>query len=259
MGSRAEAHHKTLSEAEDIRLRLSKCHSLLWIGDDKIRELALSSTLLEARRGRVIYSTEERHGYLYIVLSGCVTVRYGESQVIEAVLGPGDFLGLASLFGAARYKSFAVATLNSRLARLPAARFIETMLGVAPEKFIRTLSMTAGRYFRLVESYPIAAKSLKRRIVFALLNLAEKFGVPEARGTLLNLPLTHKFIADLVAASRPRVSVAMTELERGGGLLRAHQRFIVNVESLQSVLRQNPRRLAPGSARSIRRRKDKTQ
>jgi CRP-like cAMP-binding protein len=229
------------SDAEIIYQRLMKCHSLAWIGGGKIQELALSSKLLEVSRGRVIYSTEDRRSHLYIVLSGCVTVRYGESQAIEAVLGASDFFGLASLFGASRYKSFAVATLNSKVAKLPAATFLETVLGIPAEKFIRTLSMTAGRYIRLVENYPIAAKSLKTRIAFALMNLAEKFGVPEARGTLLNLPLTHKFIADLIGASRPRVSMVMRELERSGSLIRVNQRFILNVASLRAILHETPR------------------
>lgn len=246
MGLKAAPRRETenLSDADAIYRRLSNCDSIAWIGKAKIRELALSAKLLEVSRGRIIYSIEERRAHLYVVLSGCVTVRYGESRVIEAVLGPGDFFGLGSLFGANHYKSFAVATLSSRIARMSAANFLETVLEIPAERFIRTLSMTAGRYFRLVENYPIAAKSLKTRIAFALLNLAEKFGVSESRGTLLNLPLTHKFIADLIGASRPRVSTAMMELERDGSLLRANQRFILNIASLRAVLRENPRGIA---------------
>lgn len=246
MGQKATVRRETedLSEAEKIYQRLVNCEPLAWIGDNKIHKLALSSKLLEISRRRIIYSTDEPRAHLYIVLSGCVTIRYGESQTIEAVLGSGDFFGLAPLFGATRYKSSAVATVNSKVARLPAAKFIVTVLDIPAEKFTRTLAMTLGRYFQLMENYPIAAKSLKTRVAFALLNLARKFGVREARGTLLNLPLTHKFIADLIGASRPRVSTAMVELERGGSVLRANQRFILNVESLRAVLHERPRGVA---------------
>jgi CRP-like cAMP-binding protein len=232
-----------LSEAENIYQRLSNCHSVAWLGHDRIRELAHSCKLIEARAGRLIYSAEEPRTHLYILLSGCVTVRYGESQAVARVLGPGDFLGFASLFGAARYNSSAVATLNSRIARLPAARFVEIALGIPPDRCMKMLSATFGLFFRQMESYPIASKNLRTRVAFELLNLAEKFGVADARGTLLNLPLTHRLIADLVAASRPRVSLAMMELERIGCVTRANQRFIVNVEALRTLLRERSRQI----------------
>jgi CRP/FNR family transcriptional regulator, cyclic AMP receptor protein len=227
-----------VSEAERIYQRLLNCGSIAWIGDGKIHELALSSKLLEIVRGHVIYSTGERPSHVYIVLSGCVTIRYSYSRTIEAVFGPDDILGLASSVAPSRYKSLAVATLNSKLARLSPAKFIETVLGISADKFIRTLSMAGGRYLELAGNYRIVAKSLKMRIAFELLNLAEKFGIPDARGILLNLPLTHKFIADLVAASRPRVSKAMAELQRNGSVTRVDQRLILNVESLRAVLHE---------------------
>jgi CRP-like cAMP-binding protein len=70
----------------------------------------------------------------------------------------------------------------------------------------------------------------------ALLELAQKFGVQDDRGTILILQVTHEDLADLVGASRQKVTEHMKELERQQMILRDGRKLIVLPERLQEVV-----------------------
>src|SRR5271154_2165779 len=69
-------------------------------------------------------------------------------------------------------------------------------------------------YRLLLRSSSILNLALHERIALTLLELSSEFGIEESRGTLLRVAFSHKDIADLVGASRPRVTQHMAQLER---------------------------------------------
>jgi CRP-like cAMP-binding protein len=74
----------------------------------------------------------------------------------------------------------------------------------------------------------------------ALLELAQKFGVQDDRGTILILQLTHEDLADLVGASRQKVTEHMKELERQQLILRDGRKLIVLPHRLQEMINLEP-------------------
>jgi CRP-like cAMP-binding protein len=77
---------------------------------------------------------------------------------------------------------------------------------------------------------------LRERVAIALLELCSDFGVEESRGTLLTVSLSHKDIADLVGASRPRVTEHLAELERERFVIRQGRQFVVQVNKLSESI-----------------------
>ena len=73
---------------------------------------------------------------------------------------------------------------------------------------------------------------LRARLLSTLVQLCANFGVMESRGTLLRVSLSHKDLADLVGASRPRVTEHLAELEREHLLIRQGRQFIVCLEEI---------------------------
>jgi CRP-like cAMP-binding protein len=73
----------------------------------------------------------------------------------------------------------------------------------------------------------IASRCRFERIAVALLDLAEKFGVPDARGTIINLRFGHRNIAELVNGSRPKVCVCLRRFALEGVLIQERRRIIV--------------------------------
>jgi CRP-like cAMP-binding protein len=59
--------------------------------------------------------------------------------------------------------------------------------------------------------------------------------VRDSRGTLLTLKLTHADLAELVGASRQRITEQLIEFERDGIILREGRRLIIVPEKLYQI------------------------
>ena len=66
----------------------------------------------------------------------------------------------------------------------------------------------------------------------ALLELTEKFGVRDWRGTLLRLKLTDEDLAELVGASRQGTTEQLNDFERQGVITCQRRRLIIVPEKL---------------------------
>jgi CRP/FNR family transcriptional regulator, cyclic AMP receptor protein len=73
---------------------------------------------------------------------------------------------------------------------------------------------------------------LHERIAITLLELAADFGIKESRGMLLRASFSHQDIADLVGASRPRVTEHLARLESEHVIIRQGRQTIVCSELL---------------------------
>jgi CRP-like cAMP-binding protein len=77
---------------------------------------------------------------------------------------------------------------------------------------------------------------LHERVALALLELCSDFGIEDSRGTLLRAPFSHKDIAELVGASRPRVTEHLAKLERDRFILRQGRQLIVHAGKLSDSM-----------------------
>jgi CRP-like cAMP-binding protein len=81
--------------------------------------------------------------------------------------------------------------------------------------------------------------SLHERIAITLLELCSDFGIEESRGTLLRVPFGHNDIANLVGASRPRVTEHLARFEREKFVIRQGRQMIVKVARLSDSLAES--------------------
>ena len=71
--------------------------------------------------------------------------------------------------------------------------------------------------------------------VTPLLELCSDFGIEESGGTLLRVSFSHKDIASLAGASRPRVTEHLARLEREEFVARRGRQLIVQIAKLNDV------------------------
>jgi len=71
------------------------------------------------------------------------------------------------------------------------------------------------------------------RLAMALLELAERFGVSNARGRLLPFSLSHSMLGALVGASRQHVTMQLVAFEREKLLMREARRLVVIPERMR--------------------------
>ena len=110
------------------------------------------------------------------------------------------------------------------------------MLGVPLERFSRTLEVTVGRWWVMLQRYTnYVGLSVRERLAGALLELGNKFGAEEARGLMLTLNLTHADLAELVGASRQRTTEQLIEFESQKMIIRDGRRLIIVPERLRDL------------------------
>ena len=78
--------------------------------------------------------------------------------------------------------------------------------------------------------------TLGERLALTLLELGDAFGTHDAKGTSLGVPLRHRDLAQLVGASRPRVTEYLGRLERERLVIRQGRQLVVFADKLQNFV-----------------------
>jgi CRP-like cAMP-binding protein len=112
---------------------------------------------------------------------------------------------------------------------MPAQAFAELVLGIPIDKLRNFIALSAGRWWwGLPIWYLRSAKlSFEGRLVALLGELSRKFGIRDSKGVIINIPLTHTDLAELLGSSRPTVTIEMNRLEAEGSITRSNRRFII--------------------------------
>lgn len=92
-------------------------------------------------------------------------------------------------------------------------------------------------YRLLLRGSSFLSLGLHERIGLALLELCTDFGIADSRGTLLRVAFSHRHLANLVGASRPRVTEHLARLERDRLLIRQGRQLVVRTDKLEDSVR----------------------
>lgn len=224
-----------VSETRIEARSLKRFKSLGWMHDDQAQRLAAAAATLRVRREGAIFSEGEASSHVYVLLSGVAKLCYvnRSQRVLVGFVAPGEIFGLSSLlpqttrpFRCEAYSDCIVAVVKPEV-------FVDTVLGVPLERLSIILDATVGRWWGMLVRYAnFVGLGLRERLAGALIELAEKFGVRDSRGTLLTIKLTHADLAELVGASRQRTTEQLNDFEREGVIARDGRRLIIVPEKL---------------------------
>lgn len=172
--------------------------------------------------GRLI-GAEHGSDATYLLLSGIVRVTTKNSRqerVLYDLLGPGDVIPYPSLLSALSLDLQCEAFTFCTLGRIQTELLIEQTVGaLRKQNFRLAWELMMGRWWSmLARRAELLRLNLADRVVFTFIELARKFGHPDGPNLTLNLELTHARLAELVCASRPKVSQVLKTLERRGAL-----------------------------------------
>lgn len=203
--------------------------------------LAHNMTVLRVRKGEVIYRAAQSADHLYFVLEGEVGLSLVGSKgrsLRLAVLAHGEFFGVTALVPGWRHVSHASALRDSRIGEIVARSFVDKIYALSWKEFSALTEMTVK---------PLLLVSLRRALYLVedlpnrlATTLWEYSSHPESRkkGGLLPLSLTHEELSGLVGASRPRVSLALKQLEARGFFIRKGKQIMVQQGALGDYLRR---------------------
>jgi CRP/FNR family transcriptional regulator, cyclic AMP receptor protein len=219
---------------------LRRLKALPWASDHQLEQLLPHLTLQRVERQTVLFTEGDTSQALFLLISGAAKLSLhsveGE-EVLVSLIAPGEFFGITCLLSETSRGFHCEAFSDCWVAAIRPDTFVTTLLGVPFAKFSAFMSSTVSRWASLLDRYSrFQGFGLQQRLALALLELAQKFGVQDDRGTILVLQLTHDDLANLVGASRQKVTEHIKELERQESILRDGRRLIVVPERLQTIV-----------------------
>jgi CRP/FNR family transcriptional regulator len=209
------------------------------------RELDLiesTSETLDLRRKARIWEPGTAPASIYVVRSGIVKVSKVSDEGRELTLHfltRDHLLGELALVTDTPHDTVAEAYEDTLLLRIGKDDFQRVMMR-CPVLALRVLRLMGERRQRLenrVEN--LLFRSAHARLASLFLELAQTFGVRDARGVIINLKLTHKEIASLIGATRETVSFAILDLRKDELILTEGKRVILLDEAGIQKLRDS--------------------
>ena len=189
------------------------------------------------RKGQAIFHEGGTSDRVVILLEGRVkasTVTEEGKEIILAFRGPGDMLGeLSAIDGEPR--SATVEAIEPVEALALAAADFRSFLIAHPDVGLLLLRMLSRR-LRDADRKRVefGAHDTVGRVAARLVELAERYGEPAARGIRVGLPLSQEELASWTGASREAVSKALGTLRKVGWVITERRRItVLDIEALR--------------------------
>jgi hypothetical protein len=219
--------------------RLSRIKSLSWLSTSELGLLVGALTLSHFKRAQIILREAALACDAHILLQGVARITCQNARnerVTIALLPPGPIPKFPSL-PFSRFDFRCEAYNDCRVGSLSWNGFKGIGADGSESAFRRFHQNDLQQWYRLLlRSSSFLDLDLHERIAITLLELASDFGIEEARGTLLRASFSHQDIADLVGASRPRVTEHLARLEREHLIVRQGRQLIVRVEQIGDAI-----------------------
>jgi CRP-like cAMP-binding protein len=192
-----------------------------------------------AKRG-VIFDEKNSPEAAYVLLSGVARITCSNrsgARTLVIMVAPGMIPGFPPAVSPIRYNFRCEAVTECQVGTVTLATFIEIALGIASADFKHMAASYSGRWDLVqLRCSNFMGCTLEERVALILLELSENFGMIDRRGVRLTVPATHKDLAELVGASRPRVTEFLTNFERKHLIVRDGRQLIVKRDRLESFL-----------------------
>jgi osmotically inducible protein OsmC len=224
---------------------LSRLKAFSWLSFGQLTGLAGELNVTNFQKNQVVLDEVDLSTGANILLSGvakisCLNGR-GE-RVTVALLAPGPLPEFPSQF-ASPWHFQCEAYTDGKLGAISWERFNAITVS-APETAFKEFHQNNSKlwYRLMMRGSDFLGLDLRERLGMTLLELCTDFGIKESRGTLLRVPFSHQDFADLIGATRPRVTQNLALLEREHLVIRQGRQLIVRVEKLETGIAVPPSR-----------------
>jgi len=201
---------------------------LAGLADRDLADLAAAAHVDRFEREAIIFIQADPSDRVWVVRSGQVKIVRQEAdgrEVILELIAPGEVFGGAVLFlpchPATARAMTEVETISFGSEAYSRAVFSN------PAVARRLVQMLGGRLQSMTNLQALAGERVERRLAHILVKLARRVGRPEARGTLVTIPLSRQDLADMAGTTLETAIRTMSrfrrhdlvETQRGGYLL----------------------------------------
>ena len=232
----------TRNPADSDLDNLSRLKAVSWLSTSELKSMAGALGFANFKRSQIILPEAALASEAHILLKGIARITcqnaHGE-RVTIALLPPGPIPEFPPQLSS-RFDIQYEAYTNCRVGSLNWDDFKGVTLHSAELERKFHQNDLQQWYRLLMRSSSFLKLDLHDRIAMALLELASDFGITESRGALLSASFSHRDIAGLVGASRPRVTEHLTQLERQHLVIRQGRRLIVRADKIGNAITVPP-------------------
>jgi CRP/FNR family cyclic AMP-dependent transcriptional regulator len=212
-----------------------------WLTADQLDTLAGALTVTGHEMRSTIFSDKSTTESAYILLSGvaritCVNRKGRRTTAI--ILSPGLIPAFPTAVEGITYHFRCEAVTSCRVGTIGLNSFTKICLGIGSAAFKRMAASFLGRWDRVhLRCSNLMGCTLEERLALVLLDLIENFGVPDDGGGMrLTVPVRHNDLAELVGATRPRVSEHLRDFARKHLISIQNERLVLDPEGLKGFL-----------------------
>lgn len=195
---------------------------------------------LAYRRGEIIIRVGDPPPGIFYLKSGYVRVysfsRSGEELTL-IIFKPGDIFPVSWAINNAPSGYFVEAMTTAELWRVKREQFLEFVRD-KPEILFELTRRMLVRFLGLMRRMEyLVFGNAYAKVASILVICAERFGEKRGRKIIIDVPLTHNDIANLIGVSRETVSIEMKKLERQG--LLAYRGRLVEIKNPIKLRRES--------------------
>jgi CRP/FNR family cyclic AMP-dependent transcriptional regulator len=219
---------------------LQRLKSLIGFSTARLDRLAANLVVKTFNKDAIVIDQEEEAKFIYLLLSGIIKVshvNHSERQTIVTLLRSGELFGMDSLVPRTQHAFRCEAFEACRIGLIKPQTFVEIFLGVPYQSFVgwytAAIHPIRNAYVHCVKGIGL---DLRRRLALELVNLADRFGTANPRGTLIEVSISHESLAGIVGASRQQVTEYLNDFDRDRIIFREGRRIIVNRAKLEKIL-----------------------
>lgn len=216
--------------------------NISWLTTRQLDRLYNALTMSTIERGAIIFDENDSPDAAYVLLTGVarITCRNRKGQrTLVIMVAPGMIPGFPPPVPGISYNFRCEAVTPCRVGTVALETFVEISLGVASADFKRMAASYMGRWDLVqLRCANFMSCGLEERLALILLELADNFGAIDPKGVRLTLPARHRDLAELVSASRPRITERLMEFERRHLISRRGRQLVVNRERVEGFLEQ---------------------
>src|SRR6202171_6305715 len=206
-----------MRQSRSLRVRsLRALANISWLTTDQLEKLAAALTVTSHEKRSIVFSDKFTSEYAYILLSGVARItcdkRKGRRTMV-IILSPGLIPAFPTAVTGITYNFRCEAVTSCQVGTIGLNSFVKISLGIGSTSFKRVAASLLGRWDRVqLRRSNFVGCTLEERLALVLCELSENFGISNLRGGVrLTVPVRHGDLAELVGASRPRVTENLRE------------------------------------------------
>jgi CRP-like cAMP-binding protein len=216
--------------------------NLSWLTSRQLSRVAAALAITTVEKREIIIDENSSPEASYVLLSGIARItcrnRKGD-RILVIIVGPGMIPGFPPPVPGIRYNFRCEAVTECQIGTIDLKTFVEISLGVASDDFKRMAASYLGRWDLVqLRCANFMSCTIEERLALILLELSENFGLKDKRGIRLTITPRHKDLAELVSASRPRVTEFLNQFERDNLIFRDQRHLIIRHDRLEKFLAQ---------------------